>query len=103
MTGDRRPSSSDIIHSNPEAFTNGDGKWKRELYNKKHTVKKKRENLAAKHRRRGRQARREAEKDTPSDHKQARRQELLIATHTVRTIAVDGKHGVGRAAEVLGV
>ena len=32
-----------------------------------------------------------------------RRRELNIATHNVRTMAVDGKHGVGRAAEVLGV
>ena len=29
--------------------------------------------------------------------------ELIIATHNVRTLTVDGKRGVGRAAEVLGV
>ena len=28
-------------------------------------------------------------------------EELTIATHNVRTMAVDGKHGVGRAVEVL--
>ena len=31
----------------------------------------------------------------------ARRRELILATHNVRTMAVDGKHGVGREAEVL--
>ena len=36
-----------------------------------------------------------------SEREKVRRQELTIATHNVRTMAVDGKHGVGRAAEVL--
>ena len=30
----------------------------------------------------------------------ARRQEITVATHNVRTIAVDGAHGVGRAIDV---
>ena len=38
-----------------------------------------------------------------NDRDRARRRELVIATHNVRTMAVDGKHGVGRAAEVLDV
>ena len=31
----------------------------------------------------------------------SRRQEVCIATHNVRTMAVDGKHGIGRVWEVL--
>ena len=44
-----------------------------------------------------RTARRQASRD------RARRRELVIATHNVRTMAVEGKHGVERAAEVLDV
>ena len=31
----------------------------------------------------------------------ARQRDVTIATHNVRTMAVDGTHGVGRALEVL--
>ena len=33
----------------------------------------------------------------------ARGREITVATHNVRTMAVDGKHGVGRALDVLSV
>ena len=36
-----------------------------------------------------------------SVRERARRQKLIIATHNVRMLAVDGKHGVGRSAEAL--
>ena len=64
--------------------------------------KKKKKKLARKKRRRGRAGRRaarQASKDRDGDG----REELVIATHSVRTMAVDGKHGVGRAGEVLHV
>ena len=54
-----------------------------------------------KRRRRGRAGRRAKQHEAESEREKVRRQELTIATHNVRTMAVDGKHGVGRAAEVL--
>ena len=59
--------------------------------------------LARKKKRRGRTRRRAARRQASNDRDRARRRELIIATHNVRTMAVDGKHGVGRAAEVLDV
>ena len=59
--------------------------------------------FARKKRRRGRTRRRAARRQASNDRDRARRRELVIATHNVRTMAVDGKHGVGRAAEVLDV
>ena len=58
---------------------------------------------ARKKRRRGRTRRRAARRQASNDRDRARRSELVIATHNVRTMAVDGKHGVGRAAEFLDV
>ena len=57
--------------------------------------------LARKRRRRGRARRRVKRREAESEREKVRRQELTIATHNVRTMAVDGKHGVGRAVEVL--
>ena len=59
--------------------------------------------FARKKRRRGRTRRRAARRQASNDRDRARRRELVIATHNVRTMAVDGKHGVGRAEEVLDV
>ena len=59
--------------------------------------------FARKKRRRGRTRRRAARRQASNDRDRARRRELTIATHNVQTMAVDGKHGVGRAAEVLDV
>ena len=52
---------------------------------------------------RGRVGRRAARRQASNDRDRARRRELIIATHNMRTMAVDGKHCVGRAAEVLDV
>ena len=59
--------------------------------------------LARKKRRRERTRRRAARRQASNDRDRARRRELVIATHNVRTMAVDRKHGVGRVAEVLDV
>ena len=59
--------------------------------------------LARIKRRRGRAGRRVARRQASNDRDRARRRELVIATHNVRTMAVDGKHGVGRVAEILDV
>ena len=59
--------------------------------------------LARKKRRRGRTRRRAARRQASNDRDRACRRELVIATHNVRTMAVDGKDGAGRAAEVLDV
>ena len=59
--------------------------------------------FARKKRRRGRTRRRAARRQASNDRDRARRRELVIATHNERTMAVDGKHGLGRAAEVLAV
>ena len=64
---------------------------------------KKKKVFARKKRRRGRTRRRAARRQASNDRDRARRRALAIATHNVRTMAVDGKHGVGRAAEVLDV
>ena len=40
-------------------------------------------------------------REAESEREKVRRQELTIATHNMRTMAVDGEHGVRRAAEVL--
>ena len=56
-----------------------------------------------KKRRKGRAGRRAARRQTTNDRDRARRRELVIANHNVWTMAVDGKHGVGRAAEVFDV
>ena len=59
--------------------------------------------LARKKRRRGRAGRRAARRQASNDRDRARRRELVIDTHNVRTMGVNGKHGVGRTAEVLDV
>ena len=67
------------------------------------TYLKRKKLCARKKRRRGRTRRRAARRQASNDRDRARRRELVIATHNVRTMAVDGKHGVGTAAEVLDV
>ena len=66
-------------------------------------VIKRKKVFAKKKRRRGRTIRRAARRQASNDRGRARRGGLAIATHNVRTMAVDGKHGVGRAAEILDV
>ena len=60
-------------------------------------------NLARKRRRRGRAERRRLRQSKRSNRVRARGRENAVATHSVRTIAVDGTHGVRRALDVLSV
>ena len=59
--------------------------------------------LARKRRRRGRAERRLLRQRERRNRARARGREITVATHNVRTMAVDGKHGVGRALDVLSV
>ena len=59
--------------------------------------------LARKRRRRGRAERRLLRQRERRNRARVRGRELTVATHNVRTMAVDGKHGVGRALDVLSV
>ena len=78
---------------------NGNRGMGKRLYTEKITKQKK--NLTRKKRRRGRTVCRQAKKQAERSRVRTRRQEVCIATHNVRTIAVDGKHGIDRAWEVL--
>ena len=57
--------------------------------------------LARKQRRRGRAERRLLRQRERRNRARARGWEITVATHNVRTMAVDGKHGIGRALDVL--
>ena len=59
--------------------------------------------LARKRRRRGRAERRLLRQRERKNRARARGREITVATHNVRTMAVDGKHGLGRALDVLSV
>ena len=77
----------------------GGRNWRTEVYVQKDLRRKK--ILARKKRWRGRTGRRAVRRQASNDRDRARRRELVIATHN--TMAVDGKHGMGRAAEVFDV
>ena len=64
-------------------------------------VTKRRKVLACKRRRRGRAEQRLLGQSKTSNRARARRREITVATHNVRTMAVDGTHRVGRALDVL--
>ena len=57
--------------------------------------------FARKRRRRGRAERRRLRQRKRRNRARARGREIAVATHNVRTMAVDGTHGVGRALDVL--
>ena len=59
--------------------------------------------LARKRRRRGRAERRLLRQSKRRNRARARGREITVATHNVRTMAMDGTHGVGRALDVLNV
>ena len=59
--------------------------------------------LARKRRRRGRAERRRLQQSKRRNRARAQGREITVATHNVRTMAVDGTHGVGRALDVLSV
>ena len=66
-------------------------------------VTNRRKVLARERRRRGRAERRFLRQRERRNRARARGREITVATHNVRTMAVDGKHGVGRALDVLSV
>ena len=66
-------------------------------------VTKRRKLLARKRRRRGRAERRLLRQSKVSNRARGRGREITVATHNVRTMAVDETHGVGRALDVLSV
>ena len=59
--------------------------------------------LARKRRQRGRVERRLLQQRERRNRARARGREITVATHNVRRMAVDGKHGVGQALDVLSV
>ena len=69
----------------------------------KEEVTDRRKLLARKRRRRGRAERRLLRHRESRNRAHARGREITVATHNVRTMAVDGKRGVGRALDVLSV
>ena len=66
-------------------------------------VTERRKLLARKRRRRVRAERRRLRQSKRRNRARARGRENAVATHHVRTMAVDGTHGVGRALDVLSV
>ena len=64
-------------------------------------VTEKRTSLARERRRRSRAERRRLRQIKRRNRARARGREIAVATHNVRTMAVDGTHGVGRALDVL--
>ena len=66
-------------------------------------VTNRRKFLAYKRRRRGRAERRLLRQRERRNRARARGRESTVATHNVRTMAMDGKHGVGRALDILRV
>ena len=82
-----------------ETKTKGrNGDREREMVEK---VTNRRKVLARKRRRRGRAERRLLRQRERRIRARARGLDFTVATHNVRTMAVDGKHGVGRALDVL--
>ena len=81
---------------------NGGRSWRTEVQYV-HKIIKRKQYLLGKRGGEGRTGRRTARRQASNDRDRARRRELVIATHNVRTMAVGGKHGVGRSAEVLDV
>ena len=67
----------------------------------KEEVTDRRKFLARKRRRRGRAELRLLRQRVRRNRARARGRGITVATHNVRTMAVDGKHGVGRALDVL--
>ena len=69
----------------------------------KEEVTDRRKFLARRRRWRGRAEQRLLRQRERRNRARARGREITVATHNVRTMAVDGKHGVGRALDVLSV
>ena len=97
----RREGRHGVGRLNPrrEAKTKGrNGDREREM---REEVTNRRKVLARKLRRRGRAERRLLRQRERRNRACARERQIIGSTHNVRTMAVDGKHGVGRALDVL--
>ena len=66
-------------------------------------VTNRRKVFTRKRRRRGRAELRLLRQRERRNRARARAREIIVATHNVRTMAVDGTHGVGRSLDVLSV
>ena len=88
---------------NPRRETNTKGRNGDSGRGKIEKVTEKRKILARKRRRRGRAERRRLRQSKSKNRARARGREIAVATHNVRTMAVDGTHGAGRALDVLSV
>ena len=64
---------------------------------------KRRKRLARRRRRRGGAERRLVRQSETRNRARARRREITVTTHDIRTMAVDGTHGVGRALHISSV
>ena len=101
-SGDRRwAGRRGVGRLNPRRETKIQGKNGDRGRGKIEKVTKKRKLLARKRRRRGRAERRLLRQSKASNRARARERKITIDTHNVRTMAVDGTHGVGRALDVL--
>ena len=85
---------------NPRRETKIKGKNEDRERKMKQKVANIRKSLARKRRRRGRAGRRLLRQSERRNRARARGREITVATHNVRTMAVDGTHGVGRALDV---
>ena len=97
-TGRRGVGRLNPRHENKIQGKNGDSER-----GKMEKVAERRKSLARKRRRRGRAERRRLRQSKRRNRARARGREVAVATHNVRTMAVDGTHGVGRALDVLSV
>ena len=88
---------------NPRRETKIQGKNEDRERGKIGKVAERRKILARKKGRRGRVERRRLRQSKRRNRARARGWEITVATHNVRTMAVDGTHGVGRALDVLSV
>ena len=88
---------------NPRGETKTKGKNGDRERKMREEVAHRRKILARKRRRRGRAKRRLLPQRERRNRAHARGREIVVATHNVRTMAVDGTHGVGRALDVSSV
>ena len=88
---------------NPRRETKTKGRNEGREREMREEVTNRRKVFARKRRRRGRAERRLLRQCERRNRARARGREIIVATHNVRTMAVNGKHGVGRALDVLSV
>ena len=92
-----------VVRLNPRRENKIQGKNGDRERGKIEKVTERRKHWARKRRRRGRAERRLVRQSKRRDRARARGREITVATHNVRTMAVDGTHGVGQALDVLSV